>query len=894
VNSPIASSGVWQISRVAAVRSRKLTRFRKLDWIFRLAPRCPLCLLFIPLSITLLHAPAASQATTPAPSQTLPPTIELSRQVRPWEFLPSVGQRAALLGNEAGQFEAWVYPIKIFRSFHLIFHIAGRSIPAENLARTLSVRPESTTLLYADDSFQVKETLLVPVREPGAVIKFEIETSQRLEIEATFIGDFSLEWPAAIGGTYLDWDANQKAVVFGEGTQKFAALVGSPTAEDPHVSYETNNSSSQETSFRLGQTQKGHDTKLLVICASVNGFSDAQKTYRNLASSYDQLEQDSENYYHDYLARTVNFELPDHDLQTAYDWARMSVIQGLVENPYLGTGLIAGYRTSGFGTRPGFAWFFGRDALWTSFALDSAGDYSTTRTALDFLSKYQRADGKIPHEIAQTATLTPWFKDYPYPYDAADATPLFIIAIDDYVSQSGDVDFARDKWDNLWRAYQFLRSTYDAQGLAQNAAIGSGWVEEGPLLPVKAEYYQSGLGVEALHALSDLAGLLGKNEVQTQLASDFEAKKTALDQAFWSPELKSYAFALDANGQQVDEPSPLATVPMWFGLAEPDHANDTITQLANPGIQTDWGMRILSSQSKRYDPAGYHFGTVWPLFTGWASVGEYKYHRALPAYSNLRTNALLGFGGSLGHFTEVLSGNYYQELSTSSLHQVWSAAMVVSPLLRGLFGLETNFQRHEITLAPHVPPQWTSFSIRNIQVAKSKTDVEYRKTLDRISFTFTSSGASDCWVNLSPAFSLRTKIISAEMNGKSLPFKIEANSQDQHATMRFHLSGGVSTVTVKVKNDFGLQFDNDLPPLGSTSRGLRMISSDWTSDHTQLTLTVSGLPGQSYEIGVWNPAQITLLEGAALTAQNKIRIVIPNQDNVNYVNHKLVIHLVER
>jgi glycogen debranching enzyme len=77
------------------------------------------------------------------------------------------------------------------------------------------------------------------------------------------------------------------------------------------------------------------------------------------------------------------------------------------DNPYLGTGLIAGYGLSGFDGRPGFDWFFGRDALWTSLALNAEGDFATTRTALTFLAKYQRADGKITHEIAQTASLVP-------------------------------------------------------------------------------------------------------------------------------------------------------------------------------------------------------------------------------------------------------------------------------------------------------------------------------------------------------------------------------------------------------------------------------------------------------------------------------------------------------
>jgi glycogen debranching enzyme len=79
----------------------------------------------------------------------------------------------------------------------------------------------------------------------------------------------------------------------------------------------------------------------------------------------------------------------------------------LVTNPFLGTGLIAGYRTSGTGTRPGFAWFFGRDSLWTSLALNSEGDFAGTRTALAFLMKYQRADGKVEHEISQSAAQVP-------------------------------------------------------------------------------------------------------------------------------------------------------------------------------------------------------------------------------------------------------------------------------------------------------------------------------------------------------------------------------------------------------------------------------------------------------------------------------------------------------
>jgi glycogen debranching enzyme len=825
----------------------------------------------------------------PSAAQQAPPALELSRTIRTWEFLPVVGTRAGLFGSETGRFEAWVYPLKIFRDFHLTFYVGDRALPAESLARTLTVRPESASILYVGDSFRVRETLCVPVNEAGAIVLLDVETEQPLEVEAAFTGDFQLEWPAALGGTYVEWDSKQRAFEFGEEARKYAALVGSPTGADARLSYQTNYSSSDQNSLRLGVTQKGKETKAIVIAASVAGLSDAEKTYQHLLTSYADSMRESSAYYRAYLDKTVSLELPDAALQQAYDWARISTIQGLVNNPYLGSGLVAGYRTSGTGQRPGFAWFFGRDSLWTSFALNAEGDYSTTRTALDFISKYQREDGKVPHEISQSASLVPWFKDYPYAYVSADATPLFVIAMNDYAVQSGDFAFARDKWDNVWRAYQFLKSTYDTQGFAQNAGIGHGWVEGGPLLPVKNEYYQAGLGVEALRALSNLARLVGKDDVSKQLAAEFDRSNPALDQAFWSPEMKSYAFALKQDNQRANEATVLATVPMWFGLPTADHADQTITRLAADDHQTDWGMRIISQNSKVYDGSGYHYGSVWPLFTGWASVGEYRYHRAFPAYSNLRANALLGADGALGHFTEVLSGDYYQSFATSSPHQIWSSAMVVSPILRGMFGLQTDAEKHEITLAPHVPADWTTFAIRNVHVAGVSVDFRYQKTEDGITLEAKRTGTGDCWVEFSLAFSLRTQVVSVQMKGRPLPFKTEPNGNDQHLAARFPVNDGTSNLVIRVKNDFGLVLSNELPALGSASRSLRVLSESWNASKTQLTLEVSGRAGMSYQMDVWSPGQISSVEGAVLTKLGKLEFQMP-QGADGYVQRKVVIH----
>jgi hypothetical protein len=301
-------------------------------------------------------------------------------------------------------------------------------------------------------------------------------------------------------------------------------------------------------------------------------------------------------------------------------------------------------------------------------------------------------------------------------------------------------------------------------------------------------------------------------------------------------------------------------------------------------------MRIISKHSKVYDGSGYHYGAVWPLFTGWASVGEYRYHRAFPAYENLRANALLGFDGALGHFTEVLSGDYYQSFATSSPHQIWSSAMVISPILRGLFGMQVDAEKHQVTLAPHIPADWTFFTMRNIRVGDAGLDIYYKKSADTLMLEAKRSGTGECWVEFSPALSLRAEVVSAELNGRPLAFKVQPTQNDQHVLVRFPVSGSSNILTVRVKNDFGLTVTNELPTLGSASRGLRVISETWNNTRNQLTMEVSGRAGSRYELGVWNAGQVSSVDGGTLTKSGKLEIQMPQGEAESYTSQSVIIH----
>ena len=90
---------------------------------------------FLLLTYVLGTALLAPPPLWPAQAALGEQPLQITRAARPWEFLAAVGKRAAILGNESGRVEAWVYPLKILSDLHLIVHSEGRAIPAHTLVR---------------------------------------------------------------------------------------------------------------------------------------------------------------------------------------------------------------------------------------------------------------------------------------------------------------------------------------------------------------------------------------------------------------------------------------------------------------------------------------------------------------------------------------------------------------------------------------------------------------------------------------------------------------------------------------------------------------------------------------------------------------------------------------
>ena len=92
--------------------------------------------------------------------------------------------------------------------------------------------------------------------------------------------------------------------------------------------------------------------------------------------------------------------------------------------------------------------------------------------------------------------------------------------------------------------------------------------------------------------------------------------------------------------------------------------------------------------------------------------------------------------------------------------------MVVSPILRGMLGLEVDAITHHISFTPHVPAHWNYFRVRSLHVGEVVLDLTYRKTVDGITLEIRRTGAGDCKLDFAPAVSPRARLAGVTLNGR--------------------------------------------------------------------------------------------------------------------------------
>ncbi len=812
----------------------------------------------------------ASPAPPPPPDvprfSVLESPIELSRAVRRGKYLDSAGRRAVLMAREEGTFESWVYPMKIVRDMRMTFNVEGYSYPldARDLAEWVTVRPECSTITYAHPAFVVRANLLTPVEEPGSLILLEVDANRKLSITVSFVIDLVPMWPAGLGGQYSYWDEGARAFVLSESTRRHSALVGSPAATR-YSAQPAHNLPDSPTQFHI-DVDPGYARRNFIPIAIAAGLDNAAKvreSYVGLLARAGALYRANVEHFSRLREDRLTLRSGDPDLDRAVQWAKVSLDTGFVCNPQLGCGQIAGLGPSGTSARPGFGWFFGGDTFINSFAVASLGDFATLRQELVFLRGNQRADGKMMHELSQAGAMIPWFTQFPYAYYHGDTTPLYLVAVENYLEHSGDLGFVRESWDSLRRAYQFCLSTDgDGDGLMENAKAGLAAVETGALLDrTSIDVYLAGLSAAAHQAMSRLASAIGDTDLAGRAGTAHEKARASLNGKFWNPAREVLSFALTEKGGRSDEVTIWPAIPIALGQIQPDTARSMLEKLADASVSTDWGGRMLSSQSQVYDPISYNNGSVWPFLTGLLGWAEYRMHRPAAGFSRWMQNARLTYAHALGFLPELLSGDFFQALDTAVPHQLFSSGGVITPLVKGMLGYYPSVPQKIIRLEPHFPARWKEAEVRNLRAGDGTLALSVSRGAGEATFRLHSEGLSGFRLEFAPGFESGAAVRRVIVNGKAAACKV-TSAEDVHCPVILDLTGH-DEVRYELVPGLRLEEPSAAPAPGDRTSAVKIIRVSYESGSGLYSLVLQGRGGRTYKLRVATPGKPVSVQGAA-------------------------------
>ncbi|MBI3586935.1 MAG: hypothetical protein HY088_07390 [Ignavibacteriales bacterium] len=819
-----------------------------------------------------------------------PNDLELHRLAQPSTYFDKVGRKFAVLGYESGSFEAWAYPLKLFRNFEFSFFIGSSTEPikAKDIVRYISVTPEATTLTYTYQSFTVKAIYVTPIEEPGAIIFLDVSSTEPLTIVCSFLPVLQPMWPAGIGGQSARWLDDIKAYQISEPTRKNSAFIGSPAAAG--ISYTPAHMLSDvPNQFKIlvhhPDSLKGK--YIPIIMAGGKGSRDSIKAiYKRLAGNPEQYYHQNFSYYRSLRSNTMQVQTPNKELNLALEWAKVAYDNLMVNNPDLGYGMVAGLGPSGTGGRPGFGWFFGGDAFINSFSLNGYGAYETVRDALAFTQQWQRADGKMAHELTQAGGYVNWWKDYPYGYIHGDTSPFYICSIYDYYKMTGDVDFIKKSWNSIKRAYDWSLSTDENNdGLMDNAKAGLGAMEYGPLTDIQSDIYTGAVWVRAAYAMPFLAQAVGEQSFAKKAQEYYTKASKTFKEKFWDENNKQYAYAFTANDERVDIASPWSSVGLMWELGEPDKSAKSLEKINSAELSTDWGTRSISIKSQYFEALNYNYGAVWPFLTSWVATAQYKHHFALQGYNSLMASVRHTFDNSLGQVTEVFSGEQNIWPQEAVAHQGFCTAGVVMPFVRGMLGLEGDAIAKSVSFAPHVPADWDKFLITEYHVGQEYFSFDFKREKTKITLDVKTKNGLPYSLTFAPALGIGHKILAVQANGQAVRWKEQVSSQTIQPI-----------VEVPIKNAAHIEITFEptvelLPPssdtkTGDTNKGLKIIST--TRKENELKIVVEGLANEIYNLKLQNSELIQSVTGARLQG-NTLDILFPNGPQGEFVRHSISI-----
>lgn len=370
----------------------------------------------------------------------------------------------------------------------------------------------------------------------------------------------------------------------------------------------------------------------------------------------------------------------------------------------------------------GLPWFmtmFGRDSILTSLqALPFVPELAATTLRALAERQGSRIDdfrdedpGRILHEM-RYGELTA-FEERPHSpyYGSADATPLFVVLLDEYERWTGDTALVRDFEYEARAALRWIDEYADLQGNGyvsyerrneetglENQCWKDSWdsisYRDGTLpgFP-RATCELQGYAYDAKVRGARLARLVWKDGgYADELEHEAASLKRRFNRDFWVDDGGYYAVALDADGRQVDSLTSNIGHLLWSGIVDKSKAKSIARHLVGPRLFSGWGVRTLAEGEGRYNPIGYHVGTVWPFDNSFVAWGLRRYGFKAEA-ARVAAGVLEAAPYFAGRLPEAFGGyprsltKHPVEYPTACTPQAWSTG---APLLflRTMLGLE--------------------------------------------------------------------------------------------------------------------------------------------------------------------------------------------------------------